>query len=228
MGRPADDDARRCQARRRSGEQCRRWAMRDSKFCPFHGGRQRGKLRLAGPRFYSAFLKTTLKKAVARSMRASPAHQLSLNEELALVRHYAGQAVAMYGAAVETGRQELVAAAGTVMCEVLERVRAMCESASRLALATDDRVSVHNLAFVVNQVVHVVYKVLGDEDEDKAQAIAVALQEELLVDDGSPRGTTLTPEADAADMIDTVPYVRGDAPEKSNGQAPAEGDMPGL
>lgn len=204
-GRPAEDDPRRCKAVRRSGERCRRWAMRDSDYCPFHGGRNRKRLKRGVPRFYSAFLGTTLRRAVSRSLRQSPALQFSLNEELALSRHVCGQAIALYSAAVETGKAEVIASASMVMRDALEHVRSMCESASRVALAGEDRISVHNLSFVVNQVVTVVYKVLGDEGAEEAHLIAQALQDELLVDDGRPVGTTLTPDADVADMIDTVP-----------------------
>ena len=204
-GRCTDDSDRRCKAHRRNGEQCHRWAMRESEYCPFHGGRQRKKLRLAPPRFYSAFLTTTLKKAVARSLRMSPQRQLSLLEELALSRDVCGQAAALYAAARETNKVELVTFAGEVMRDALDHVRTMCESASKVALASDDRISVHNIAFVVNQVVRVVYMVLGDEDADKAEAIAEALREELLLDDAAPSGVHLTPESDVADMIDSVP-----------------------
>ena len=204
-GRCPDDSEFRCKAKRRSGERCARWAVRDSDYCPFHGGRTRKKIKVNVPRFYSKHLTKTLKKALERSLKQAPSRQLSLFEELALMRDAAGQTVALYSGALESGNTELITAATMLMRDALNDVRTMCESASRIAAASDAVMPIHNMVFIVQQVTKIIYNVLGDEGQEQAEAIAQALNNELLIDTGAPTGVTLTPESDVADMIDTVP-----------------------
>jgi hypothetical protein len=112
-------DHMRCETiRKRTGERCKHWRCRDSRYCRFHGGRRsRGKGRnnynptpiyngrisiLQGrkmPPIYRKYLRKTLSHAVNELCNMPPDEQLQVFEELALMREAAGQAIALYGAA---------------------------------------------------------------------------------------------------------------------------------
>ena len=95
-GKPPADHERRCQGKSNVRKaRCEKWALTGSKYCQFHGGRQRvvkvGRMK----RVYSQHLGPTLKKRLEEMLDASHDDQVQLYEELALSRIMAQEAVAL-------------------------------------------------------------------------------------------------------------------------------------
>jgi hypothetical protein len=83
---PPDGHARQCQARsKRSGKRCRKWAVRGSGFCAFHGGRSLA--GIAHPNFKHGKRSKYMMPALDEKVReaASDPELLSLREDIALV-----------------------------------------------------------------------------------------------------------------------------------------------
>lgn len=93
-GCPPDDHPRRCQAKARgSQDRCKRWALVGSNYCQFHGGRRTHTVKKGLPYRYSKHLGPKLREAVDEFL-AQPHHdQISLYEELAMLRLAATQAI---------------------------------------------------------------------------------------------------------------------------------------
>jgi len=200
-GPPPEDSPYRCQAKRRCGEQCKRWALKESSYCQFHGGRGNSRTRTDHlPAFYAKRLTKTLQAAIEEQLEQAPHEQLQLFEELALMRVYARDAVILYNAAVDKGSEELRLSAGALMAQVLGDVAKMCQSASNVSLAGKDKVSIHNIEYVVGQIVRILYQTLDDED---AQRVEERIRSDLKVYDQT--GTTITPDQDVLAMDATVP-----------------------
>lgn len=204
---------RRCQCRRKiwknrpheeGGDRCKRWAVKGRKYCKFHGGsRPVGQELMILPRFYSRHLTKTLEAFVNECLDADPSEQINLFQELALLRQSASHAVLLYGAAVDgvniTAETKLATAA--LMRDVLREVADMCAKAAQVDAAMRDKVSVHNLRHLVNQIVRVAYDELTLDD---AKRFEKAIRERVRVTDEAA-GTTVTPDQDARDMDATVP-----------------------
>ena len=212
MVRAPEGHPRRCQARlkRRGGVQCGRWALKTSNHCQFHGGRTRearGVVRTDHlPSFYSKALGGALSDLVASCLGEAPHEQLQLFEELQLMRVLAADTVTLWTAAKGcTGENapQMQANASALMCDALNQVRGMGESAARVYATSKGVVNVHDLALVVKQVVRIAHEVLEDEPE-LAAAFEKQVREEVRVSDET-RGTTCTPDADVKGMDGTVP-----------------------
>ena len=138
----------------------------------------------------------------------APHEQLNLFEELALMRVQAGQAVKLYGAALELpddnpSAQELQANAGLIMRDSLKDVISTCEAAARIEAASKNRITLNDVAFIVAQIVRIAYEVF-DDDMDRAQQFEVLVRDKVKITD-SGRGTDVTPDQDVQDMDDTIP-----------------------
>lgn len=207
-------DPDRCQGYTKDGRPCMRHALKPSRYCFVHGGLL-GKRQGNIPIFYRKRMTKTLKQAVMEAMNSSPAEQLSLYEELALTRVMAGKAVTMYAAACESKDEATIAAATTVLATSLAEVQRMCESAARVEALARDRVSIHAVSFVVGQIIRIVHNVLKDPDlEFHAREIEDQLRNNLLID-VTPTGTSITPDQDVRDMLETVPFDAGTPDEMS-------------
>lgn len=157
------------------------------------------------PRFYSKYLTRTVQEAVEEALAVSPREQLQLFEELALMRDLAGQAVALYSAARETGKAEVMMQAGMLMQQHLKEVIATCESAARIDAAAKDKVSVHTLHHFVDQLVRVAFETFGDTD--KAREFEFAIRTQIKLPSSGVNGTDITPDQDVTEMDRSVPQV---------------------
>jgi hypothetical protein len=79
-----------------------------------------------------------------------------------------------------------------------------CEAASRVANAAQDRVSIHQLHFFVDQVSRCAYESFGDDPRAELFRQKMLTQVRLPVD-GSSTGTHVTPDMDVAGMDGTIP-----------------------
>lgn len=189
-GKPPYDHPRRCQGIRRCGLRCERWALRGSKFCQFHKGR---KNRLSYwnqhvSKFYARALTDTLKARVEEHLSQKPDDQISLFEELALMREAASQHVTIYNAVLQHGKQESVLAAAELMALSLSRVADICKSAATVHNIQKDKFSIHDLNFIIEQIIRISYDVI--KDEAIATQLAIRLRSELQLT--SNVGTTIT------------------------------------
>ena len=202
-----------CQALRRNKKRCRRHAMRGSNFCPIHGGRRSARYRVRIdhlPRFYSKHLAGALSDYVAEVTDCPPQEQLNLYEELALMRHAALTAVAMYNGIVNAAadgkpmKPEMILDAAAIMKSWLQEVVKVADTAAKIEAAAKDKVSVQALHMVVNQIVRVAYDAFGDDP--RAQVFEQMVRQRVRMPqlDGQG-GTGLTPDQDARDMDASVP-----------------------
>jgi hypothetical protein len=207
-----DGHPRQCQAklRKKNGKKCNRWAMTGARFCHLHGGRRsaNNNVRIGHlPMWYSKHLSKTIAEAIEESLAVDPSEQLSLYEELAIMRHTATTAVTLYSKAHEVQdpkkRDEAIAAAGALLQEAMRSVASMCEAAGRVESNKKDKFSIHNLHYVVNRIVQISHKVFHDQP-DKAKEFERLIRSEVkLADDVS--GTSITPDQDVIDMDMTIP-----------------------
>lgn len=219
-GTPPEDHPRRCQHKAKgTGERCKKWALRDARFCRSHRGRYDQRLQREGesnvdPRmFYKRHLRQTMRDALQEALDQDPSEQIQLYEELALCRMSAGQAVALwdaataaYEAADEERKGKFLDAtlmAGDVMRSALREVRDTAEKISTMQVRTKGYISVHDLQHWVNSLVVCVYRACGD-NEDIAIAIEQNIRTLIKLPDTS-LGTTITPDQDVLAMDDTVP-----------------------
>ena len=203
-GTPRDEW--RCGVTKRNGERCRGLRVRGTRACRVHGGltgrKNRGPWTRQLPVFYSKVLTATLSDYVERCLGEDPRDSLKLHEELALMRHSAGEAVRLYGLAIESRDDKAVTMASMVMRDSLEAVASMCERAARVEFAGADKVSVHQVAWVVNQVVALAYRAMTDADAREFERL---VREQVRIQAGQADGTTLTPDQAAIEMDDTIP-----------------------
>jgi hypothetical protein len=201
-----------CRAKRRNGKKCRKPALKGSHYCQLHGGRSRGKtVKVAHmPRFYSKHLTKSLSDALEDLTSVSPNEQLSLFEELALVRDAAGQAVAMYSICKEAYEQEpspkrgeILAAATMEMRGALDHVVKVCEAAARIDSQAKDKVSIHTLHFFIQQITRIAYDAF--DDDPRARAFEELLRTRIKLPQAGADGTVLTPDMDVQTMDSTVP-----------------------
>lgn len=209
-GQCADDSdhPRRCQGKSRATKKrCRRWALKNKRFCAFHGGRHSSRpVRIDHlPKFYSSQLSDTLAERVQEMLSGAPAEQLRLYEELALVRLTAQDAVQLYDIAHKEGADiEARMTAGVILREILGDVVKTCEAAAKVEATARDKVSVHNLQFILNQVVRIAYELFEPDNHE----LAVEFEKSIRVNVRMPdeiQGTSVTPDMDVNEMDLSVP-----------------------
>ncbi len=216
-GPPPDDHERRCQSNsRHTHEQCRRWALKGSRFCQFHGGRG-GKVRKTGlAGFYSSQCRPTLKKLLD-DLTGLPHHkQMQLNEELALARVTALNAVKLADAAFESGDRKSMALAIPLLQDALMFVKDMCLAVSKIEAMMEDKVSLTVVDLYVTQIVRVISKHVTEE---VAERIATDIRENVKVpvDGAMQMEGVLSPSALAAEMdeLSAPPEETQDGPDDS-------------
>jgi len=201
---------RRCQARlkARGGEQCKNWALKGVRYCKFHGGRlaqKRGQIRTSHlPKFYRHVLSKTLAEAVDEMLGVAPEEQLSLFEELAIMRKMAGDAIQLYTLAEEKKKNEAKVAAAELMRVALKDVVSVCESAARVSALGKDKISIHDIQYIINQIVRVAHDTLEETD---ARRFEKALHTHVRLPVKDQTGTDITPDMDVSDMDVTIPNM---------------------
>jgi len=201
---PVENHERRCQAKSRvTLERCRRWALKDQRFCQFHGGRRGHNPHI--PTFYRHKLGPTLRKAVDELLSAPHADQVQLYEELALARMQVQQVLALIEPAMK--KQDTAALGAGLLHESLSHVRDMCLAVSRIEKDADDKVSLHVVDSFIVQILRAVYRACGDAHADIAKRIEEEIETSVRLPVGGDvlaGGTTLTPDQVVKEMDASV------------------------
>lgn len=207
-----------CQGVRRD-KPCGQWALAGVNYCKFCGGRRMqngnetiGKLRVKDVsklRFYRNRLAPKMKAVIEELLDNPESEQLRLNEELAIVRDIAGDAIALLSAARELPddnpkRSELVNAGNVIALQALEQVRVYCQTAANIATLGKDKFSVHALHDVVSQITRFVY-LCFDHDKEGLIAFDKMITDELRLPAIGQTGTNITPDMDVSEMDDSIP-----------------------
>lgn len=218
------DHAGRCCARSRfTGDRCRRWALKNSSYCSYHGGKR---CRVDNPDRvvvlnvglhlrYSRFLGKTLKERV-EELNSSEHPLTDLSDEMAILRGLVVDSLNVYDLAEatpdENKRRAALQLAGQLVRESMNEVRDMAMSISRIENASKAKVDIAALHNVVTQITSIVSRTVLEafDDEDAAQRviakIAVALDEELrIIGDDSDGPMSPIDEVNAMDL--TVPAI---------------------
>jgi hypothetical protein len=151
------------------------------------------------PRHYAVHLTKTLAEAIEDSLALSPNEQLNLYEELALMRAVAKDACEVYDLC-RTPEQK--SEGGVILRSAIKEVIATCEAAARVQAQAKDKLSIHNLSFVLAQVVQCAWKAFGD-DIEKVQEFERLIRDTVKMPEAG--GTTRTPDQDVVEMDDSVP-----------------------
>jgi hypothetical protein len=148
-------------------------------------------------RFYKRALTESLQAIVSEHLEMKPDDQLSLFEELALVRETAAGHVRVYSAAVESGKQETIMAAGELMALSMQRVAEMCKAAAAVANTQKDKFSAHDLNYIIEQIIRISYDCF--KDDERVNAFALKIRNELQLRE-KDRGTSITPDQEVVQM----------------------------
>jgi hypothetical protein len=148
-------------------------------------------------RFYKRALTKGLEEALSEHLEQKPSEQLNLLEELALMREAASGHVRVYSAALDTGKQETILAAGELMAISMQRVADMCKSAATVAGAQDDKLTAQDVAYVIEQIIRISHDCF--KDDDLVNLFASRIRTELQLKE-KDRGTSITPDQEVIEM----------------------------
>lgn len=205
-GRPPEGHPRQCQAITRIKHwRCRRWALKGSKYCQFHGGRRAQASGIKDQRHlgkYSIHLGKTLSERIANLLDEQPTAQLALFEELALARVSCGEAIKLF----DLSQTSVDSTTKTLACELMRDsllfVRDMAIAASKIEHDAQDKISVGVFDLVVSQVCRAIHKAC--KDDELAAAIEIEIRKTVrfpkLEESRSPDGTVLTPDMTVQEM----------------------------
>lgn len=214
-----------------TGAQCRRAALAGERFCHKHlppSRRHAADVTVARlPLFYRDKMSQSLFDAVQEQLNAPAEEQLSLHEELALMRSVAGDAVELYSVAKE--KKTAIDEAAQCMSIALRSVASICSEAARIEALRKDAITPLQLQQVCRQIIRLFYTVCPDEA--LARKFEDLMTYELrLLKDGST-GTTLDPTQDVSAMLATIPMDELDELERDNDLSDADAitlDMDGT
>ena len=176
--------------------------MQGREFCRTHGGRYRKSVRVKHlPTIYSKFLRDSLAELIETQLGASSEKQLAVHEELAVMRATAVDTCKLYDASSSAQASTRLAAGDMLRSTMAEIIKAV-EAAVRIQTASKETLSVHNLSFVIDQMVRIAHEVFGS-DHAKAREFERLVRETLKVDSGA--GTRITPDQDVLEMDASVP-----------------------
>jgi len=190
-GAPPEGNPRQCQAMSRvTRKRCRRWALRGTNNCQFHGGRnaqralnqRNNKRRL--PVFYQKYLGPKLSERIHDLMDKPHDEQVSLYEELALSRASACEALLLAQPLFDDKMSkklspEIKALILQTLNESMKNVKDLVLAASKLEKESGDKVSIKVINLVVQQIIMAINDVCGIENMVMAQAIAKAIDERV-------------------------------------------------
>jgi len=186
MPAPPEGHRRQCKARSfATKNRCRRWALKYSDFCQFHGGRNsacyrfhKGIYKLPG--YYSKYLGPKLSERVQDALNQPHDEQVALYEELAISRANACEALKLaqplYDPATadkidDDTKMLIISTLGTAMAHVKDMVLA----AARIEKDAKDKVSLKVINLIVTQIILSINEVCGTENILIAEAIATAI-----------------------------------------------------
>lgn len=189
-GAPPDGHPRQCRSLSQVTRlRCKRWALRGSNHCQFHGGRRAasiycktGRRRLPG--FYSKYLGPKLSERVRELLDAPHDEQVSLYQELAVARASACEALRLAQPLFDD-RQSAKLSPETksliiqTLGQAMSNVKDVVLAASRLEREAEDKVSMKVINLVVMQIVLAINDVCGTEHLALAEAIGKAIDERV-------------------------------------------------
>ncbi len=219
QGPPPADSPYRCQAKARTSQaRCRRWALRNRKYCQFHGGRNGGTSNtLNMSNYYKQFMKETLRDRVSALLDAPIESSAQLYEELALCRVGVQDSVKLVSAAMENGevKAETRALAFECMYSAIDRVQGLVLAISKLEKDAEDKISLRMLDLLIQQIIRAIARGCGD-DEVLAKAIEAEIDRTVKLP--KPRelnvvmqGTGSTPDQIVTEMDSSVVGGNGES-----------------
>ena len=186
-GAPPDGHENQCRAKSRVTRlRCKRWALRGSHYCQFHGGRRAaqvynktGQRRLPG--FYSKYLGPKLSQRVKELLDTPHDEQVSLYQELAIARANACEALKLStplfdGTKLDDSTKALII---STLGEAMKNVKDLVLAASRLEKDAEDKVSMKVVNLIVMQIIIAINEVCGTEHIIIAEAIAKAIDNKV-------------------------------------------------
>ena len=138
---------------------------------------------------------------VQEALLEDPADIVSLYEELAILRQTVADATILYEHALDKNDPKMISMIGPVVREGMKDIADMVRTVADLEQKRSDKISIHNVTFVVNQIVRISAEVFGD-DLTKADRFRKLVLDRLRVDKA---GTTITPDQDVREMDESVP-----------------------
>lgn len=174
-----------------AGNRCKRWALPGRNLCKKHGGlRPAMRLTMRLPEVYERHLRPTLAAKLQEFLTVDRTAQLELYKEIALSRTFLCESLDLL-MAIEG--QEGVPPDVTVMARqqvrsATEHVADLVSRMSRIEKDLEDKVTVRQLGFFVEQITRLVHERLGDSEV--ARQLADDLQNRLRLpmnDDDDPR-----------------------------------------
>lgn len=164
------------------------------------------------PKFYGSVLSQTLRSRVEESLSNTSDEQLSLLEELALLRESALPYISHFSKAYESYQsnpddmkaQEMAISAGTLMQSIFEKISKCAKTVSDIKNAGKDKISVFDLQDAINQTVRIIFEACGEDNIHIAQQIERRLESDLTF---MQEKTDITPDQVVMAMDDTIPYV---------------------
>ena len=150
---------------------------------------------------YKKYLGPKLSEAIAQATGVSPDEQVAVYHEIALLREMAGQHVALFSAAYESGNVNATLAAGELMREALAVVVDTCSKAAKIQEKQRDQFSIHDLKYVVDQLM-IIHSSIAKDQPELAKAFADAVEKELILPTAS-KGVSVLP-GDTDEIIRSV------------------------
>lgn len=227
-GPPPPDSPWRCGFTLATGRRCRAWSLatpetrnqhtstglrRPLGLCRIHNrwadsGHLWGLANVSN--FYRRALGPTLLAAMEDQLSQSQPEQVSVTQELALMRAGSHEAVRLHAEAVEVVRiaegtgdpahiqaaRDILATTAHEMMSQLERVTDVVIKQARIeaSLLGKDGVTAHSLYSVVSQVTRIFYVVCGEEHEGLARMVEEKIKNEVRMPGaGSAEGTDIRP-----------------------------------
>lgn len=168
------------------------------------------------PRFYSKVLGPKLQERFKELCATSHEEQVALHEELVLARLSCEQAVKIAAPILEgdkvkdSTRAMALAALNAGVAHVRETVLAC----ARVEALSKDTVSVRVVQLVIQQVVRIIFKACGDENEEVAKRIEIMVRDIRLPKAGQE--SSVEPIELEAEMREMIGSIGGPEPDKEN------------
>lgn len=178
------------------------------------------------PMYYRKFVRGTVAEFVEAALSDAPSKQISLLEELALVRASAVASITTFNDAQEAWINEtdpkeklkkitILEIASENMRHALSQVAGMAKANADMMRLATDTVSAHNLQFIIAQITQIAHKVFGDNQE-MAEEFTLLMRDEVKLIEGR-KGTSLrvgeTVDQQVMEMDATIPWTNEVLPE---------------